>query len=235
MLQRRALNLLRKPSSFNIIVNKSDSNPQKFSEYASKYSNLVDEVASHNQAIWDRSSDYKKHKINLVSNALDDMTSDEKAYLKFLIAKNALQTHINEDLATASSTKWKIPVFSNQNNFFDDLQEKMTISTFLNSNSGSSAKSDSKGEAVVAENVEEEEQEVIVSVQTKFTVNLLEVPAAKKLVTIKEVKSMLGIGLKDAKDLVENLPAEIKKDVDNEEVEKLKEKFDSLGCVIGVV
>ena len=59
--------------------------------------------------------------------------------------------------------------------------------------------------------------------------------AAKKLNIIKEVKSLLGLGLKEAKDLIEKLPTVLKSAVPTEEADTLKSKLEELGCQINLV
>jgi large subunit ribosomal protein L7/L12 len=53
---------------------------------------------------------------------------------------------------------------------------------------------------------------------------------AKKIVLIKEVRAILGLGLKEAKELVEGAPVWIKKEVKKEEADKLVEKLKDLGA-----
>lgn len=56
--------------------------------------------------------------------------------------------------------------------------------------------------------------------------------ASAKLKIIKELKTILGVGLKEAKDLVESAPCSIKEKMPVEDAEKLKEKLEALGCEI---
>ncbi len=55
-------------------------------------------------------------------------------------------------------------------------------------------------------------------------------PGQKKIQIIKQIKEVTGKGLKDCKELVDNLPAIIKEGVDGDEANTLKEKFESLGA-----
>ena len=234
MLQSKILNHLRKITFRRIIISKSDSIPQKLSEYGAKYSLIIQNMIDHNEKIWNNSSEYKKEKIKIIINALDDMTEDEKQYLKFLMLRDSFETSINDGLKNSSDNDWKLSIFNKNPNIFENLQDEMTISSFLNASSstqGGSTQTSSESTETVADEVEEE----VVSAKTKFIVKLVEVPAAKKLLTIKEVKSMLGIGLKDAKDMVESLPANLKEDANEEEIQKLKDKFEGLGCTLQVV
>ena len=60
----------------------------------------------------------------------------------------------------------------------------------------------------------------------------MKVEPASKLKLIKEVKNILGIGLKDAKDIVEKLPSLLREKVPLEEAEAIQAKLQALGCKI---
>jgi len=65
--------------------------------------------------------------------------------------------------------------------------------------------------------------------QTEFTVMLTEV-GAKKINVIKEVRGITGLGLKEAKEMVESAPKAIKEGVDKAEAEELKKKLEAAGA-----
>jgi len=67
--------------------------------------------------------------------------------------------------------------------------------------------------------------------QTEFTVMLTSAGAAK-LKVVKEVKTLLGIGLKDAKALVDGAPAAVKEAVSKEEAESLKAALEGVGASV---
>ena len=56
--------------------------------------------------------------------------------------------------------------------------------------------------------------------------------SASKLKIIKEIKTILGLGLKEAKEMVDGCPSTLKEKVPLEEAEALKEKLEALGCTI---
>ncbi len=56
----------------------------------------------------------------------------------------------------------------------------------------------------------------------------------KKINVIKEVRAITGLGLKEAKDLVEAVPSAIKEGVNKEEAEELKKKLEDAGATIEV-
>ena len=67
--------------------------------------------------------------------------------------------------------------------------------------------------------------------KTEFDVELTSAGQAK-LKVVKEVKNILGIGLKDAKDLVDGAPSTIKEGLPKEEAEKLKEALEETGASV---
>ena len=68
--------------------------------------------------------------------------------------------------------------------------------------------------------------------KTHFTIKLEKFDASSKIKLIKEVRAYTGLGLKEAKELVEGAPAEIKADVPKAEAEQLKEKLEGVGGTV---
>ncbi len=69
--------------------------------------------------------------------------------------------------------------------------------------------------------------------QTEFDVMLVEV-GAKKINVIKAVREVTSLGLKEAKDVVDNAPKAIKEAVTKEEAEEIKKKFEGVGAKIEI-
>jgi large subunit ribosomal protein L7/L12 len=69
--------------------------------------------------------------------------------------------------------------------------------------------------------------------QTEFTVVLKDV-GAKKIEVIKAVREVTSLGLKEAKDLVDGAPKNIKEGVTKEEAETIKKKFADAGATVEV-
>ncbi|MDN3705765.1 MULTISPECIES: 50S ribosomal protein L7/L12 [Paenimyroides] len=67
--------------------------------------------------------------------------------------------------------------------------------------------------------------------QTEFTVVLKEA-GASKLAVVKAVKELTGLGLKEAKDLVDGTPANVKEGVSKDEAEGLKKALEEAGAVV---
>lgn len=89
---------------------------------------------------------------------------------------------------------------------------------------GVSAAAPVGGGAVVAAAVEEVEE------KTEFDVILKEV-GSEKIKVIKVVREQTGLGLKEAKEVVDNAPRAIKEGVPKDEAEKLVEAFKAVGAV----
>ncbi len=70
-------------------------------------------------------------------------------------------------------------------------------------------------------------------VQTEFDV-ILEEGGANKINAIKEVRAITGLGLKEAKDLVEGAPKAVKQGVSKDEAEKLKKQLEDAGAKVSV-
>jgi large subunit ribosomal protein L7/L12 len=81
------------------------------------------------------------------------------------------------------------------------------------------------GAAAPAEEVEE---------QTAFDVILDDVPADKKIAVLKVVRGITGLGLKEAKDVVESTPKPIKEGVNKEDAEAAKKELEEAGAKVSI-
>ena len=68
-------------------------------------------------------------------------------------------------------------------------------------------------------------------VQTEFTVVLKEA-GASKLAVVKLVKELTGLGLKEAKDVVDSAPSNVKEGVSKEEAEQIKAQLEEAGAEV---
>ena len=67
--------------------------------------------------------------------------------------------------------------------------------------------------------------------QTEFTV-VLKAAGEKKVEVIKAVRAITGLGLKEAKDLVEGAPKDVKEGVSKDEAEKFKKDLEAAGATV---
>lgn len=70
--------------------------------------------------------------------------------------------------------------------------------------------------------------------KTEFDLVLEEVPADKKIAVLKVVRTITGLGLKEAKDLVESTPKNIKEGASKDEVESAKKQLEEAGAKVKV-
>ena len=70
--------------------------------------------------------------------------------------------------------------------------------------------------------------------KTEFTVTLKEYPADKKVTVIKVIRELTGLGLKEAKDLVEGAPSLVKEGVNKADSETMKKKLEDAGAKVEV-
>lgn len=73
----------------------------------------------------------------------------------------------------------------------------------------------------------------VVEEQTEFTVILSKV-GEKKINVIKEVRTITGLGLKEAKDLVDGAPKPVKEGVNKEEAEKIRKVLEEQGATVEI-
>lgn len=104
------------------------------------------------------------------------------------------------------------------------LEAKWGVSAAAPVMVGAIAAPGAAGAPVVAEQAEE---------KTEFDV-ILAVIGEKKIQVIKEVRSITGLGLKEAKDAVEAAPNTIKQGVNKEEAEKIKKQLEEVGATVEI-
>ena len=73
----------------------------------------------------------------------------------------------------------------------------------------------------------------VVEEQTEFTVTLKEA-GAKKIQVIKVVRELTGLGLKEAKDLVDGAPSAVKSGVSKDEAAQIRTKLEEQGAVVEI-
>ena len=70
--------------------------------------------------------------------------------------------------------------------------------------------------------------------KTEFTVVLKEYPADKKVTVIKVIRELTGLGLKEAKDLVEGVPSTVKEAVSKADSDGMKKKLEDAGAKVEI-
>src|SRR5438876_12168828 len=106
------------------------------------------------------------------------------------------------------------------NNFVKALEEEFGVSAAAMAMPAAS----SAAAGAAAAPVEEE--------QTEFTVHLL--AAGDKIKTIKSVREVTSLGLKEAKDMVDGAPQVLKEGVSKDEAASIKKKFEDVGAKVEI-
>ena len=68
----------------------------------------------------------------------------------------------------------------------------------------------------------------------EVSVILASVPADKKIAVLKEVRTLTGLGLKEAKDLVEAAPKAVKENIKKDEAESIKKTLEAAGATVEI-
>ena len=70
--------------------------------------------------------------------------------------------------------------------------------------------------------------------QTEFNISLTEVPADKKIAILKIVRNLTGLGLKESKEIVDNVPKVLKEGASKAEVESMKKELEEAGAKVDI-
>jgi large subunit ribosomal protein L7/L12 len=70
--------------------------------------------------------------------------------------------------------------------------------------------------------------------KSSFDITLTEVPADKKIAVLKIVRNLTGLGLKESKDIVDNVPKLLKEGATKEESESIKKELEASGAKITI-
>jgi len=68
-----------------------------------------------------------------------------------------------------------------------------------------------------------------------FNISLTEIPLDKKIAVLKIVRVITGLGLKESKDIVDNIPKILKENINQEEVDKIKNELESVGAKVQII
>jgi large subunit ribosomal protein L7/L12 len=68
-----------------------------------------------------------------------------------------------------------------------------------------------------------------------FTISLTEIPLDKKIAVLKIVRTITGLGLKESKDIVDNIPKVLKENISQEEIDKIKNELEFVGAQVQII
>jgi len=78
------------------------------------------------------------------------------------------------------------------------------------------------------------EEEKVAEVKTAFDLKLIGFDAKSKIKVIKEIRAITGLGLKEAKEMVEGVPKLVKKEIKMEEAEEIKKALEAIGATVEI-
>lgn len=225
---------------------------QQFEDIAAKFERewkLVYDETNTNQAaeLSQVLTPNKKKRAELLAEAIVEMDLFELRYFSTLVRDRVAKTSginplkLNVDwpsLKQADAANWSTNYFQQQeaiNKLWPSGQlgfaQNFGGGAFAGGVGGAVAPQQQQAEAPkVEEKVEEKPQE-----KSKFDIELAGIDATKKIAIIKEVRELLKLGLKEAKEMVEKAPVVLQRDVKKEEAEQLKEKLAALGCSVNLL
>jgi large subunit ribosomal protein L7/L12 len=177
--------------------------------------------------------DMQKKKVEMLADKLLDMNLFELRYFSVLCKEkiqktsgiNPLKMNLDWPSVKRDDTGSWPP--ANPNWFKQqEMMAKMGPMLGMLGGGGGGAPAAAPAEAKVVEKPKEEEKKE----KSHYDIELTKFDAAKKIALIKEVRGILGLGLKEAKEMVEGAPVWLKKEVAKEEAEKLAEKLKEFGA-----
>lgn len=77
-----------------------------------------------------------------------------------------------------------------------------------------------------------DKKEPIKEEKTAFAIKLVEVPTQNKIAILKVIRSITGLGLKESKEIIDNIPKIIKEGIEKEECERFKKDLETAGAKI---
>mmetsp|Transcript_30132 Transcript_30132/g.21872 ORF Transcript_30132/g.21872 Transcript_30132/m.21872 type:complete len:141 (+) Transcript_30132:410-832(+) len=111
-------------------------------------------------------------------------------------------------------------------NWFKQQELMSSLGPFMGQMGGGGQAAPAQGGQAAEAAPAEEEKKVE---KTHFDIELSKFDAATKIKLIKEVRGMFGLGLKEAKEMVEGAPVWLKKEVKKDEAEEIAEKLKAVG------
>ncbi len=159
-----------------------------------------------------------------LANSLDETASaEEKRYFESLAGMGTPRSPESSLRASLD------PKLSYQNQLLTTLMTHPAVLLDAQSKLGPTEAELSAQKAAAAK--KEEKKEAVVE-KSVFSIKLTGYDAASKVKIIKEVKTLLNLGLKEAKDLVDKVPSTLFKDLPKAEAEKMLETLKGFGCQV---
>ncbi|OVA07574.1 Ribosomal protein L7/L12 [Macleaya cordata] len=115
------------------------------------------------------------------------------------------------------------------------LSDEIFVIIWLQEELGVSAAAFAPAAVAVTPGAAAEAGPAVVEEKTEFDVVIEEVPSNARIATIKAVRALTSLALKEAKELIEGLPKKFKEAVSKEEAEEAKKQLEEAGAKIAIV
>jgi large subunit ribosomal protein L7/L12 len=196
---------------------------------------LTADAAQHKRGLLDPSVPPWQNPLHHYNPVLKVFREDFDSEEEFQAAQVPLPPHDNAD------ESWNAPAY------LHEMADEIVQLTLLETNELNNKLADHYGfhagmlspdDAAVADTLDDDQEtasETQEQVKKTFDIRLVEFDAKAKIKVIKEVRSIAGLGLKEAKELVESAPKVFLKDVKREQAEEIKAKLEELGATIEIV
>jgi large subunit ribosomal protein L7/L12 len=232
------------PNEYGFIVVKySDSWGLKFDDECIKFEKEWEQIAKDKTdaqriALTDEMTDNQRKKVEFIVDKILSLNPFEMRYMAMnmqdRVQKISGLSPMKLNMDWPSVKKDVDGTWPPLNpNWFKQQELQAQLGPFMGGFSGQGGGQGGAAQGGAGE-VEEEEKEVKAE-KTSFDVELTSYDAKSKIKLIKEIRGLLGLGLKEAKELVESAPIWIKKDMKLEDAEALMAKIETFGAQLKMV
>ncbi|CAK61499.1 unnamed protein product (macronuclear) [Paramecium tetraurelia] len=198
----------------------------------------------------------QQKKINLLAKHIEYLSENEFQYLNYILQKQVLNKPdyaefslgISKDDAQVGPGVWPTahPQWLQQQEIIAKLwplgqQGIATLFSEVVGFGGGVGTGGAQTAATTQDQPKEEKKEQAPkeapkeAAKANYDVILDSIDAAQKIKIIKDVRAVFNLGLKEAKDLVEKLPATLSKQMKKDDADELKKKLEAIGCTIKLV
>ncbi|CAK80084.1 unnamed protein product (macronuclear) [Paramecium tetraurelia] len=198
-----------------------------------------------------------RKRFNLLAKHIEYLSENEFQYLNYILQKQVLNKPdyaefslgISKDDAQVGPGVWPTahPQWLQQQEIIAKLwplgqqgiatlfSEVVGFGSGVGAGGAQAAAANSEASAKEEKKEEAPKQAPKEAAKANYDVILDSIDAAQKIKIIKDVRAMFNLGLKEAKDLVEKLPANLSKQMKKDDAEELKKKLEAIGCTIKLV
>lgn len=178
--------------------------------------------------------DLQRKKVEMLADKLLDMNIFELRYFSIVCKERVQKTSginpLKMNLDWPSVKRDDAGSWPPANpNWFKQQEMMARLGPMMGMMGGGAAQAAPAGGAT-ADAAEEKPKEEEKKEKSHYDIELTKFDAAKKIALIKEVRGILGLGLKEAKEMVEGAPVWLKKEVAKEDADKLVEKLKEFGA-----